>query len=65
MRRRDFIKIVAGSTVAWPLAARARPAMPVIGFFTFQPATGATTQPLLAAFRRGLTEASIASASMA
>jgi putative ABC transport system substrate-binding protein len=58
MRRRDFIKIVAGSTVAWPLAVHAQqPAMPVIGFFTFQPASGATTQPLLAAFRRGLTEA--------
>jgi len=31
--------------------------MPVIGFFTYQPASGATTQPMLAAFRRGLTEA--------
>ena len=25
--------------------------MPVIGFFTYQPASGATTQPMLAAFR--------------
>ena len=57
MQRRDFIKIVAGSTVAWPLAARAQqPAMPVIGFLISVPAAEAIPH-LIAAFRRGLAEA--------
>jgi putative ABC transport system substrate-binding protein len=53
MRRRDFIKTIAGSAIAWPLAARAQqPAMPMVGFL------GGESPDLFAgrlrAFRQGL-----------
>ena len=55
MRRRDFIKGVANSAAAWPLAAHAQQsAMPVIGFLGI---TFAGEQPQwLAAFQKGLNE---------
>src|SRR6516164_6657817 len=53
MRRRDFISLVGGSAVAWPLAARAQPqAMPVIGLLNSEAAT--EYDYLVRAFREGL-----------
>jgi putative tryptophan/tyrosine transport system substrate-binding protein len=55
MRRRDFIKVIAGSATAWPLAAHPQQtAMPVVGILS--PLTPESGEHLLDAFRRGLSE---------
>jgi putative ABC transport system substrate-binding protein len=55
MRRREFITLLGGTAVAWPLAARAqRPAMLVIGVLEFR--SPGTTENLLRAFRQGMKE---------
>jgi putative ABC transport system substrate-binding protein len=54
MRRREFITLMAGGAVTWPVAARAQqPAMPVIGFLDGQ----SFDLHLMTAFRQALKDA--------
>jgi putative tryptophan/tyrosine transport system substrate-binding protein len=54
VRRREFV-VALSSTVAWPLAARAQQALPVIGFLN--PGSAEAYGPYVAGFRQGLQEA--------
>ena len=53
MRRREFITLVGGTAVAWPLSARAQQtALPVVGFV--RDGTAEASVRFAAAFREGL-----------
>ena len=59
VRRREFITLLGGGTVAWPLAAGAQqPAMPVIGFLSG--ASLQTVRDYVAVFQQGLADAGFA-----
>jgi putative tryptophan/tyrosine transport system substrate-binding protein len=55
VRRRDFIRLVGGAAVGWPLSARAQqPALPVIGYFSG--ASFETMHDWITAFKQSLAE---------
>jgi putative tryptophan/tyrosine transport system substrate-binding protein len=55
MRRREFIRLIGGAAVAWPLSARAQPhKVPRIGFLGAASETGFANQ--LRGFRQGLAD---------
>jgi len=56
MRRRTFISLLGGTTIGWPLVARAQQAsLPVVGFLNSASAEGYAS--MAAAFKQGLKEA--------
>jgi putative ABC transport system substrate-binding protein len=54
MRRREFISLLGGAAVAWPLAARAQQPTQTVGYISSR--SRQADAHLVAAFRRGLSE---------
>src|SRR5262249_60012507 len=57
LKRREFITVVGGAAVGWPLAAKAQqqPAVPLVGLLRNTPSE--SFEHIVAALRRGLSEA--------
>ncbi len=55
MERRNFIALMGAASAAWPLAARAQPARPTIGFM--HSLAPEATEHVVSAFHHGLAEA--------
>jgi putative ABC transport system substrate-binding protein len=67
VRRREFVSLLGGAAVTWPLAARAQqPAMPVVGFLNHPCRTPLNQESakmvshLVTGFRKGLSETGFA-----
>jgi putative ABC transport system substrate-binding protein len=57
MRRREVIKLLGATAIAWPALARAQePAVPVIGFLSSNSLSNDAIVQRLSAFQQGLTE---------
>jgi putative tryptophan/tyrosine transport system substrate-binding protein len=54
MRRREFITLLGGAAVVWPLATRAQQPTPIVGLINSRSAQDAVRN--VAAFRKGLNE---------
>src|SRR4051812_21285311 len=54
IRRRELITLLGGAAAAWPVAAKAQSAVPVIGYLSGQ--SPAEFEVYLVAFRQGLNE---------
>src|SRR5271166_698715 len=59
LKRREFITLVGGAAIAWPLAGRAQPAKgPIrLGFLPIGSPSNAYDRSLVEAFQRGVSEA--------
>ena len=63
MRRRDFVSLIGGTAVVWPLVARAQlpsTATPVVTFVNGRGADDAAGTALAAEFRKGLSQTGLA-----